>query len=466
MKVLVCVKQVKGELNPFDASSLECALRIPGAQVILLSMGRPEVAEMLRGLTRLGVAHAILLSDPTFAGSDTLATAYVLSLAAGQINPDLIVCGRQSVDGDTAQVGPSLAAMLGIPVITNVMELRGADKQAECQTRLGAEAVPLPALITVERGYTLRFPRIRAKTGEVEIWDAQALSADPAKCGLRGSPTRVLRTYESTLGKRKCKFIMPQELPKILDQALNSPRHSVTLPVSKIKLPEVWSIGAESLEMARTIADSVRIIERQPPAQIAELARKESPQVILWDSGLWGRRNAPQVAALLQTGLCADCTTLETDGEQLFMYRPAYGGNIMAKIVCRTLPQMATVRTVEESAAQVVLAAGAGAHDDLPRLREWAQKRGYTLAASRALVDQGLMPYECQVGLTGRSVNPAVYIACGISGAVQHTCAIEQAGTVVAINRDKNARIFEYADYGIVSECSAVFHQARLLANC
>lgn len=457
MNILVCVKQVNGEINPFDASALECALRVPGADVTVTSMGPPNVEQMLEGLTRLGVSRAILLTDNAFAGSDTLATSYVLSLAAKKIQPGLIICGRQSIDGDTAQVGPSLAAMLGWPIITNVMELRSVGDAVDCVTRLGEETARLPALITVERGYTLRFPRLRSKVKKVEIWNAADLGADTSRCGIQGSPTRVLRTYESTAGKRKCKYITPDQLPKVIELALKKPRHAVELPASDKKLPEVWVIGSELIKVAQSIAKSVRVIKRQPPEQIAQLALKEKPQVILWDSGIWGRRNAPQVAALLQTGLCADCTMLETDGELLFMYRPACGGNIMAKISCRTNPQMATVRTVEQHSAQVILAAGAGAAEALPCLHKLAEENGYTLAASRALVDKGMMPYDAQIGLTGRSVNPAVYIACGISGAVHHTCAIEQASTIIAINTDKSARIFDYADYGIVGDCREVF---------
>lgn len=459
MNVLVCVKQVKGELNPFDASALECALRIPKAEVTIISMGRPDVSDMLKGLTRLGASRAILLTDNAFAGSDTLATSYVLSLAIKRIMPDLIICGRQSVDGDTGQVGPCLSAMLGIPVITNVMELLRADDNVECITRFGNETAATPALLTVEKGYTLRFPGLRSKPREVEVWGAKDIDADIKRCGLKGSPTKVLKTYESTVGRRKCEFIKPEQLYKIIEKSKNTPRHHVERSSSSMKIPEVWAVGYETAAVAETIAKKVRIIERQSPNKIAELASKEKPQVILWDSGLWGRKNAPQVAAFLQTGLCADCTMLETDGEQLFMYRPAYGGSIMAKIACSTRPQMATVRTVDNKSEQVIISVGSGAAKALPKLEQFAKSNGYAIGASRTVVDKGTLPYECQIGLTGRSVSPAVYIACGISGAVQHTCAIEQAGTVIAINTDKDARIFDYADYGVIGECGELLRK-------
>lgn len=390
MRILVCVKQVNGELNPFDASALECALRVPGGEITVVSMGCPNVAEMLKGLTRLSAIRAVLLTDPAFTGSDTLATAYVLSLAARKPNPDLIVCGRQSVDGDTAQVSPSLAAMLGWPVITNVMELRHAAESVDCRTWLGEETAPLPALITVERSYTLRFPRLRSKTGEVAIWSAADLGAGPQKCGLQGSPIRILRTYECTSGKRKCRFITPKELPQVIDAALKKPRIPIDLPPAEKSCPR-FGYGSEPLPFARRIAESIRVIERQAPSKTAEFARREKPAVILWDSGLWGRRNAPQAAAL-------------------------------------------------------------------PHHLAVADKSGYRTAASRMLVDRGLLPYEAQVGLTGRTVNPAVCIACGISGAVQHTCAIEQAGTIIAINTDK-------APAFLIMQIIALWGTARKYSN-
>ena len=123
MKIVVCIRQGRnGEINPFDACSYEAALSIPNAEITLLSMGPASVEEFLLGLTRLGAKNAILLCDKAFAGADTLATAYTLSLAVKRLAPDLVICGRQTIDGDTAQTGPSLAMAAGLSLITNVME--------------------------------------------------------------------------------------------------------------------------------------------------------------------------------------------------------------------------------------------------------------------------------------------------------------------------------------------------------
>ena len=112
---------------------------------------------------------------------------------------------------------------------------------------------------------------------------------------------------------------------------------------------------------------------------------------------------------------------------------------------------MATVRTKSES-SDIIVALGKGVAESLDEVKDFAKTICAELGASRGMVDSGKLPYEMQVGLTGKTVSPKIYIAIGISGAVHHTCAIEGADTVIAINPDKDARIFEYADYGIVSE--------------
>ena len=129
----------------------------------------------------------------------------------------------------------------------------------------------------------------------------------------------------------------------------------------------------------------------------------------------------------------------------------------MAKIECRSYPQMATVRIAENNQDEIIIAGGKGAKNDFDLLKSFAKKIGAEMGASRGLVDMGLASYDMQIGLTGKTVSPKIYIACGISGSVQHTCAVEKSGVIIAINSDKNARIFEYADYGIVDEIENVF---------
>lgn len=449
MRIAVCVKPVGGELSAFDASALEQALRLDPAEICVVSMCPPSAEGVLRSLTRLGASRVILISDPLFAGSDTLATAYILSRQLQKLAPDLILCGRQSVDGDTAQVGPALSAMLGYGLLTHVLELQLTENTLRCTTRLGLEEISLPAVITMERSLSLRFPSIRSKAKDIERVDNRLLGADPARCGLNGSPTRVLSSQENTAGQRQCRMIRPEELEGILHAAMHKPRQALEIPDSPVKLPHVWAVGPEVEAAAKRIGQDITVIAELDPRKIAERAASEQPEAILWNADVLGRRNAPIAAALLKTGLCADCTGLDTDGAQLFMTRPARGGSILARIVCRTKPQMATVRTVVES-GQMIVAAGSGVAGQIDSVRAFAGAHGAEFGASRALVDAGLAAYPLQVGLTGRMVSPAVYLAVGISGAVQHTCAIESAGTVIAINPDPRAPIFSCADYGIV----------------
>lgn len=447
MKILVCVKVIKGELNLFDESALECALQLSD-NVTVISMGPKSCTETLKPLTRLG-ANVVLISDSAFAGSDTLATSYILSTAIKQMEYDLILCGRQSVDGDTAQVGPMLSQKLSIPVITNAMKVSCKDNTVFADTRAGEENAQLPALLTVERGYVLRFPSIFSKVGEVKLIDNEKIGCDVSKCGLSGSPTRVLKTFENESGKRKCKFISKSELIPLIEKLMKQERCNEKKSTDGAKLKSVWAVGEEVLDKAKEIADEVIFVEKTTPEEIAQKAMTEKPDVILWNADLWGRKNAPIVAAMLDTGLCADCTMLEADGDNLIMYRPAQGGNITAKIKCLTKPQMATVRTKSKS-SDIIVSGGKGIAETIEKLEELARKLNAEIGASRGLVDMNKASYDKQIGLTGKNVSPKIYIAVGISGAIHHTCAIEGSGTIIAINPDKDARIFEYSDYGII----------------
>ena len=199
MKILVCLKIAKGEINPFDESALECALRMSD-DVTILCMGPKSCESTLGALTRLG-AKAVLISDTLYAGSDTLATSYILSTAIKNMDYDLILCGRQSIDGDTAQVGPMLSQMLGINLITNAMSVETDGDLVKAVTRAGEECVGLPAVVTSERSFVLRFPSIFSKISEVETIDNTYLKCDPSRCGASGSPTKVLEAFENERGR-------------------------------------------------------------------------------------------------------------------------------------------------------------------------------------------------------------------------------------------------------------------------
>ena len=229
MNIVVCIKQVPATtevkmnkdtntiiregvesiINPFDMYAIEEALRIRdrlGGKVTVMSMGIMTVSDQLREAIALGADDTILVNGREFAGSDTLATAYALSMAIKKIGAvDLVICGKQATDGDTAQVGPSLAEKLGVPHTTYVRKIEDIhDGYIRCQrmTEDGYEVIemPLPAIITVVKEINEpRLPSIkgmmRSKKAIIAIWNAENIGADKCRCGLKGSPTQVIKTF-------------------------------------------------------------------------------------------------------------------------------------------------------------------------------------------------------------------------------------------------------------------------------
>lgn len=137
------------------------------------------------------------------------------------------------------------------------------------------------------------------------------------------------------------------------------------------------------------------------------------------------------------------------------MYRPALSGSVIAKIVSNSKPVMATVKTMQDS-SDILVGVGYGAKHCISTVKAFADNLSAELVASRKAVDNDLMPYSMQVGLTGKTVSPKIYIAVGISGAIHHITGMNKSGTVIAINNDKDAPIFEYADYGILGNIEDV----------
>ncbi len=232
---------------------------------------------------------------------------------------------------------------------------------------------------------------------------------------------------------------------------------------------------------------------------ICHLVRKYKPEIVLMGATGLGRDLAGAVATELQTGLTADCTGLAIDDRRfLLQTRPAFGGNIMATILTEsTRPQMSTVRPhvmplpqpdvsrrgeiiretvpgkeedfvvkvleiidtrkegdVDVAAADVIISGGRGmcAKENFSILQELADELDGVVGCSRGAVEAGWMPAERQVGQTGKTVRPKIYFACGISGAIQHLVGMQDSDVIIAINRDKQAPIFEVANYGIVGD--------------
>ena len=229
MKIVVCIKQVPDTtdvkidpktntlmregvasiINPFDMYAIEEALRLRdrvGGTVTAVSMGPPQAVNALREALSMGVNEAVLISDRAFAGSDTWATSYALSMAIRKIGEvDIILCGKQASDGDTAQVGPGVATHLNLPQITYVRKIETIEAQRIVAERLleyGYEVIEasLPCLITVVKEINEpRLPSLKgkmaARKADIPTWTAQDLGADPEKLGLKGSPTKVVKIF-------------------------------------------------------------------------------------------------------------------------------------------------------------------------------------------------------------------------------------------------------------------------------
>jgi electron transfer flavoprotein alpha subunit len=265
--------------------------------------------------------------------------------------------------------------------------------------------------------------------------------------------------------------------------------------------------GSEAHELIKWGADKVYFsngaifhkFNDEPYSQIlSELINEYRPEIVLTGATPIGRSFFPRVAARLRTGLTADCTSLEIDKEtgNLLQVRPAFGGNIMATILCpNNRPQMATVRprvmkrgnydesrqgeiinikadaissrtkvieTIKEAAetnvnlqeSDIIIAGGRGLGNQkgFELIYELAELLGGAVGASRAAIDEGWIPYSHQIGQTGKTVCPKIYIACGISGAVQHLVGMQSSDIIIAINKNPDAPIFNVATYGIVGD--------------
>ncbi len=454
MNIVVCIRRgADGEISPFDASAYEMALRIKGAEITLLSMGPEGTSELLLRLSRLGASRAVLLSDKAFAGADTLATAYALSEMLKKLAPDLVFCGRQTLIGDTAQVPPMIAAMLGADFSGGVMSIgKVSDGHIEVNGRdETAHTLTFPAVLAFEKCASPRLPSIRSRVGELSIISASELGCDPERTGLKGSPTRVVESRENDTGRRKCRFIQKEELFSVIEASLKKSDTGAEVHVeSKNKLKRVLVFGGGCLEYAAGIGEKVISLPICDPSSVERLISENDPDAVLFPATQDGRTLASTVAANMNLGLCADCTALSTDGKELYMIRPARGGSVMAKIKSLTRPAMATVRVTSEKISDIAVGIGFGARGSIDKAKALAKKLGAEITASRKAVDSDLLPYSCQVGLTGKNISPKVYIAVGISGAVHHTVGIRRVGTVIAVNPDKSAPIFDFADYGIL----------------
>ena len=598
MKIAVCVKyvpviaQIKfdyetktivregvpSEVNPFDMLGLVRAAelkRSPEDEVVVISMGPPQAKDGLLECLALGGDRAVLLTDRALAGSDTLATARALSMVLKREKPDLIVCGRNSSDAETGQVGPGIAELMGMPHVGPVSKLDlGSDPNTVLVHRIidqGHQVIEcaLPALVCVtdgvaEESFPNREQMVEAETKPIEEMTCADLSSDMSLFGEGGSPTWVqdIRLVEPD---RKAVTIegedpaaaagqMAQGLKECLD-ALAAQQSETSAPAEDVRYPDqrersIWVIAdtfqdrpihvtMEMLGKARELTAITRsevaavIIASQGQAMAAEMAahgadrvllldnstlgpvysravsdalaaaiNQAKPYAVLFAASVDGRDLASRIAANLKLGLTGDAVDLEIDDQgRLVQLKPALGGNVVAPILSKTLPNLVTMRpglltpksredgaqapveiietagfsgqdikgqdikVIEEhyqediGATELVQAQfvvgvgmGIGGPEELARIQEMVRSVGGTLATTRNVTHAGWLPHQLQVGISGRSIAPRVYLAVGIRGAFNHTVGIQKAGVILAINSNRRHAIFRSADYGVVGD--------------
>ncbi len=564
---------VPSEVNPFDVLGLVRAVELksgPGDEVVAVSMGPPQAREGLVTCMALGADRSILLSDRALAGSDTLATARALGMALEREEPDLIVCGRNSNDAETGQVGPELAELLGMPHISQVRKLDlgpdGRSIVAERITDEGYQVIEcsLPAVVCVTEGvaaetFANREQMAAAQDKPVEELNCSQLTDDLSQFGLEGSPTWVedIRLVEPTRQGVMIEGETPEDAARQVARLLweglsasagdtgNDAPEAGTTRYPDEKERAIWVIAESSQSGLRRVtlellgkarrltaqtrsqvvavligdagtediralagygADRILTLDnsalgpvcgRAVSGALAEVIAAERPYAVLFAATADGRDLASRIAARLGLGLTGDAIDLEIDDEgRLVQLKPALGGNVLAPILSKTLPNLVTIRPgllapvePDESAAvaaeviappafterditllenhfeedpggialaqaEIVLGAGMGigGPDSLPEVQGLAAEIGATVATTRNVVHAGWLPHQVQVGISGRTIAPRVYLAVGIRGVFDHTVGIQKAGVIIALNSNRRHPIFKAADFGVVGD--------------
>jgi electron transfer flavoprotein alpha subunit len=580
---------VPSVINPSDVNAVEECLKLKevyGAKVAVMTMGPPQAEDALRDLLAMGADRAILLTDRAMVGADTLATSYTISTAVRRLEKDegpadLIFFGRQALDGQTGQVGPGVAARLGIPIITYTTRIVKVDpderslvaeRKADDMTE--TVKVPMPAAISVVE--KVNKPRrapiegiLRAQKADVERWDKDTIGADPTKLGLLGSPTIVRKMFvpkprgrgEIFDGRNDPAGAARWLKEKILSSRAFTGKPVVTLASSTGDVQPVvkretgsdsgpvwvyveqnegraadvsWELLGAGATLAKKLGTNVEAIvigcqveeiveeaascgaskvylidhpvlrhyRTAPYAKgLSELAISHRPQVLLIGATRNGRDLSGTVATNIRTGLTADCTSLdiEPDTGLLLQIRPTWGEKQLAIIMTpKHRPQMSTVRpgvfpkppkidrtvetvkvnmnfTEEETPAKIIDyewierssllqesdivvsgGRGLGSEKDFQLVRGLAKALGGAVGASRRAVESGFADKESQVGQTGKTIRPKLYVGVGVSGSIQHMVGIEGAETVIAVNIDPDAPIFNSCNYGVIGDATEI----------
>ena len=553
--------------NPHDEDALSACLDLraqKGGSITALSMGPRQARATLRNALSLGVDRAYQLRDKAFAGADVYVTAYTLAQAIHKIGrPDIIFCGKQSIDGDTGQVGAELAELLGYAHIYYVVEICQLDDAfIVVKTKLGRKIqtvkVTLPCVICTESGF---FPKkissfrdkIDAQNKPIKLLTLADLEDNnPGHYGYKASPTKVRKLFVPR-ADRLCRLLsgvslsrlkqiiaeLSEEIDTAEKQSLFADR--IIAPETRqdllkvcVLLEEGELVGQEIIEYISQFRSGKKLqVEAVLPAKkhshpaaddnlldklyiypcnseylttehyIAAVSdymenSRIKPDILLVGATALGRSFAPRIAAKFQTGLTADCTDIDIDDDKLLIQiRPAFQEELLAQIVTPVRrPQMASIRpgvlasektiaatsgrteliyrslqlqnpnlqVLAEAAsgqeqagfkqADIVVVAGNAVLEagELAEIRKIAASLAAEVAVSRPLVQGGLAPHELQVGVSGASLSNKIAVLIGVSGSNQTLAGLKKVKKIIAINKDAQARIFDYADIGFVAD--------------
>lgn len=546
------------ELNPYCRRAVAEAVALAEAsgagEVVVATMGPPSAEDCLREAIACGADRGVLLSDPAFAGADTLATASALARLIGHLGEfDLVLVGKNSVDADTGQVGPELAEMLGRPFAGPVRELEvdfaSATFAAKCETDDGHRRIEgdLPAVLScaerlIEPAKAAPPERARVPAGRIVHLSAGDLGAGP--WGAAASPTTVGATRALTASRDR--VVLGGDIAAQVETAIGilaargafdasvsdgfaphttdaghvdvdggrevwalvdpaRPRLAHELAQEATRLATVLGLGARVVSLGAGIdsvpagVGGVTILDGDPVAAdedyarvLAGLVADAVPWGVIAPGTARGREIASRVAAAGGHGLTGDAVELDVDaGGALVAWKPAFGGSLVAAITSSSPVQMATVRPgvlgcggpVAKSLppVQTVGVAGAGrvrvvaqevdddgeaitlAHavvcvgigvdpDEYGDLAPLVSVLGAELGATRKVTDRGWMPRSRQIGITGRAVAPRLFVSIGASGKFNHSAGFRAAASVLAVNADADAPVFEHCDVGIVGD--------------
>lgn len=532
------------------SKAVELASSRAGSTVTVVTLGPPAAEDVLREAVAWGIDRGVdirgsLLSDPVFAGSDTIATARALAALLRREGPfDLVLTGRNSLDADTGQVPPQVAELLDLPFAAGVRRL---DLDSDL-LRLGCEhddrwveaEVALPAVLSCAERLCDPAkvpPPLRAEVPAHLLRIVRAADLGAGPWGNAGSLTRVGAARAVAVDRlRQVHPDAPiatqvKEAVRVLlgrgTLAPGKPSPAAELPVTGGPGPVVAVVadpghavltqelcglaarlatglhgstvlltprGASAAQAGSWGADRlVRLedadIEEDIARAVTTWADDVRPWALLASSTTFGREVASRVAVRIGAGLTGDATDVELADGRLVAWKPAFGGQLIAAITATSPVQMVTVRAgmlvrpaprvhvAEESTvnvtprgrvrvrsrrtedsveslaeAEVVIGVGRGVKsDELGRLDELRDLLGAEIGCTRKVTDAGWMPHARQIGITGRSIAPRLYIAIGTSGKLNHTAGIRAAGAVLAINPDPEANIWHHADAGIVA---------------